>query len=229
MRRKSSNVVENTQDHILSGDDFHGGVRGKRAQTPAKKRLYTPEEYLAREDKASFKSEYMDGQILAMAGGSLKHSQICFNLIRKVGDAIAQKDCIGLESNVKVEILRGKQYFYPDAMVVCGKIEFAQKRKDMIMNPTLIVEVLSPATEAFDRNKKFAAYRTLPSLREYVLIYQDEPQIEAFFKENEKTWRYTVARGLDDTIRLFSLECDLALRDIYQKVVWEEEQEESKA
>ena len=86
----------------------------------------------------------------------------------------------------------------------------------------LIVEVLSPATEAFDRNKKFAAYRTLPSLREYVLVYQDEPQIEAFFKQDEKTWRYTVARGLEETIRLLSLECDIALSDAYQKVTWEQ-------
>ena len=227
MRKKTSNVIENNRDQMLSDNDFRVEVRGKRSQTPAKKRIYTPEEYLAREDKASFKSEYIDGQIVAMAGGSLKHSQICFNLIRKIGDAIVHKDCIGLESNVKVEILRDKQYFYPDAMVVCGKVEFARKRKDMITNPMLIVEVLSPATEAFDRNKKFAAYRTLPSLREYVLIYQEEPQIEAFFKENEKTWRYTVARGLDDTIRLFSLECDLALRDMYQKVAWEELQQEN--
>ena len=208
-------------------NDFRGGVRGKRTQTSAKKRVYTPEEYLAREDKASFKSEYIDGQIFSMAGGSVRHSIICMNLNWAIREMTTNKDCVGLESNLKVEIQRGKQYFYPDAMVVCGGVEFAKNRTDTIANPMLIVEVLSPATEAFDRNKKFAAYRTLPSLREYVLIYQDEPQIEAFFKENEKTWRYTVARGLDDTIRLFSLECDLALRDIYQKVVWEDSQEDN--
>lgn len=210
------------------------------AQAVTETRYYSPEEYLACEDKASFKSEYMDGQILpmnredarnsnifSMAGGSVRHSVICVNLNWAIREATANKDCIGLESNVKVEIQRGKQYFYPDAMVVCGKVEFAKNQTDTVTNPMLIVEVLSPATEAFDRNKKFVAYRTLPSLREYVLIYQDEPQIEAFFKENEKTWRYTVARGLDDTIRLFSLECDLALRDIYQKVAWEELQEDN--
>lgn len=210
-----------------------------QAMTFVETQFYTPEEYLAREEKASFKSEYIDGQIipmngedirvgdtLAMAGGSVRHS---VNLNWAIREMTTKKECIGLESNVKVEIQCGKQYFYPDAMVVCGKVEFAKNQTDTIVNPMLIVEVLSPATELFDRNKKFAAYRTLPSLREYVLIYQDEPQIEAFFKENEKTWRYTVARGLDDTIRLFSLECDLALRDIYEKVVWEEEQEESEA
>lgn len=196
------------------------------AHTAVKERLYTPEEYLMREEGAAYKSEYINGEIVAMAGGSLKHSQICFNLIRQISDAIAHKDCIGLESNVKVEIQRGRQYFYPDAMVVCGKVEFAKKRTDTIKNPLLIVEILSPATEAFDRNKKFAAYRTLPSLREYVLVYQDEPQIEAFFKEDEKTWRYTVARDLEDTIRLLSLDCDLALRDIYQKIEWEQISEE---
>jgi Uma2 family endonuclease len=196
------------------------------AKTAVKERLHTPEEYLIREERAAYKSEYINGEIFAMAGGSLKHSQICFNLIRQIGDAIAHKDCIGLESNVKVEIQRGRQYFYPDAMVVCGTVEFAQNRADTIKNPMLIVEILSPATEAFDRNKKFAAYRTLPSLREYVLVYQEEPQIEAFFKEDEKTWRYTVARGLEDTIRLLSLDCDFALRDIYQKVEWEQPAEE---
>ncbi len=240
MRKKTSNVIENNQDQILPGNDFRVEVRGKRSQASTKKRIYSPGEYLAREEKASFKSEYINGQIIpmngegvrggdifAMAGGSVRHSVICVNLNWAIREITAKKECIGLESNVKVEILRSKQYFYPDAMVVCGAVEFAKNRTDTIVNPMLIVEVLSPATEAFDRNKKFAAYRTLPSLREYVLIYQDEPQIEAFFKENEKTWRYTVARGLDDTIRLFSLECDLALREIYEKVVWEELQEDN--
>lgn len=195
-------------------------------QAAIEPRFYSKDEYLADEERAPYKSEYVNGEIFAMAGGSLKHSMICFNLIRQIGEAIMQKDCIGLESNVKVEIQRGKKYFYPDLMVVCGKVDFAPKRTDTITNPMVIVEVLSPATEAFDRNKKFAAYRTLPSLREYVLVYQDEPQIETFFREDAKTWRYSVARGLEETIRLLSLECDLALREIYRKIVWEQSPEE---
>lgn len=195
-------------------------------QAAIEPRFYSKNEYLAAEERAPYKSEYVNGEIFAMAGGSLKHSMICFNLIRQIGEAIMQKDCIGLESNVKVEIQRGRQYFYPDLMVVCGKVDFAPKRTDTITNPMVIVEVLSPATEAFDRNKKFAAYRTLPSLREYVLVYQDEPQIETFFREDAKTWRYSVARGLEETIRLLSLECDLALREIYRKIVWEQSPEE---
>ena len=191
------------------------------AQAAIQQRYYTKEEYLVLEEQEIYKSEYVDGEIFAMAGGSIQHSMICFNVIRRIGDMIAPKDCVGLESNVKVEIQRGRQYFYPDLMVICGKIDFAEKRTDTITNPMLIVEVLSPATEAFDRNKKFTAYRTLPALREYVLVYQDEPQIEAFYKQDEKTWRYTVARGLDESIRLLSLECDLALRDVYQKITWE--------
>jgi Uma2 family endonuclease len=196
------------------------------AQAVIEHRFYSKEEYLALEECASYKSEYVNGEIFAMAGGSLNHSIICLNVNWAIREIIARKDCIGLESNVKVEIQRGKQYLYPDAMVVCGKIEFAPNRTDTITNPILIIEVLSPTTEVFDRNKKFAAYRTLPSLREYVLVYQDEPQIEAFFKEDAKTWRYTVARELDETIRLLSLECDLALREIYRKIVWEHPIEE---
>jgi len=190
------------------------------AQAALKQTEYSRDDYFAFEEQAAQKSEFDSGQILAMAGGSRNHSVICFNLNRRVGEAIDRKECVGFDSNMKVEIQRGKQVFYPDMMVVCGDIEFAKNRTDAVTNPLLIVEVLSPATEAFDRSKKFAAYRTLPSLREYVLVAQDEPQIEAFYKEDDKTWRYTVVRGLDETIRLLSLDCELALAEIYQKVVW---------
>ncbi len=191
------------------------------AQAALQQSEYSRDDYFAFEDQAAYKSEYVNGEIFAMAGGSRNHSVICFNLNRRVGEAIDRKDCVGFDSNMKVEILRGKQVFYPDMMVVCGEIEFAKNRTDTITNPLLIAEVLSPATEAYDRSKKFAAYRTLSSLREYVLVAQDEPQVEAFYKEDEKTWRYTVVRGLDEKIRLLSLDCELALSEIYQKVAWD--------
>jgi Uma2 family endonuclease len=184
----------------------------------AKRQYYTKEEYLEAEALAEYKSEYYSGEIFAMAGGSPNHSIICFNLCRHIGNAISDKNCTGFESNMKLEIAEAEAYVYPDAMVVCGDTGDFENSADVITDPVLIIEVLSPSTELFDRGKKFQYYLTIPSLREYVLVSQDKPKAELFFKQNDNIWQYTVTEGLDKTVVFKSLECGIALKDIYHKV-----------
>jgi len=181
-------------------------------QTAEQKTYYTREEYLTFEDKADYKSCYYDGEILAMAGGSRNHSVICFNLIRRIGEAIDDKNCVGFDSNMKLDISRHNLFLYPDVMVVCGDIEFR--------NPVLIVEVLSPGTEDFDREDKFAYYQTLPSLREYVLISQDKPMVETYCKQDGKNWLHTVSKGYEASVIFQTLGYEFSLEDIYRKVDW---------
>lgn len=187
-------------------------------ETIEKQRRSTRDEYLATEANAEFKSEYYDGEVFAMTGGSPQHSMICFNLIRRIGEAADQRDCIGFESNMKLEISPKNAFVYPDIMVVCGRPELAPGCTDAITNPTLIIEVLSPSTESFDRGKKFEYYRALPSLKEYVLVSQNRPAVETFFKQDERNWLFTAVNGLSKSIVLQSLDDEIALQDIYKKV-----------
>jgi Uma2 family endonuclease len=187
-----------------------------------KKLFYSKEEYLDMEAAADYKSEYYNGEIFAMSGGSPKHSIISFNLIREIGKGIRNKNCTGFESNMKLEIPEADAYVYPDLMVVFGDIELAENASDAITNPVLIIEVLSPSTESFDRSLKFEYYRTLPSLNEYVLISQNKPKVESFFKQTDMIWQYTIIEGLDKTLVFQSLEYEIALREIYHKVLIEE-------
>lgn len=183
-----------------------------------KKRRLTRDEYLDTEAHAEFKSEYYNGEIFAMTGGSPQHSMICFNLIRRIGEAADKQNCIGFESNLKLEISAKNAFVYPDIMVVCGKPELPPDCTDAIRNPMLIIEVLSPSAESFDRGKKFEYYRTLPSLKEYVLVSQSRPAVETFFKQYERNWLFTAVNGLSKSIVLQSLDDEIALQDIYKKV-----------
>ncbi len=187
-------------------------------QALEQKTYYTRDEYLELEEKADFKSEFFNGEILAMSGGSRNHSVICFNLNRRIGEAIDNKDCIGFDSNMKLDISEHNLFLYPDVTVVCGEIEFIENRTDIIRNPVLIIEVLSPSTQEFDRGDKFKYYRTLPSLQEYVLISQNEPVVEVYHKQDENNWLYTVSKGLEGTVVFRTIQHEFFLKDIYQKV-----------
>ena len=186
----------------------------------ALQRQITREEYLEIEDQADVRSEYYNGEIFVMAGGSRNHSVICFNLNWGIREAVANKDCVGFDSNMKLEIAEHSLFVYPDVTVVCGEIEFSEGRTDIITNPVLIIEVLSPGTEMFDRGDKFAYYRTVPSLREYVLVSQHSPIVEVYHRQDEKTWLYSVSKGIDESVIFQTIQHELSLKDIYQKVAW---------
>ncbi len=188
------------------------------AEPLLQKQYYTKEEYLEMEAEAPYKSEYYGGEIFAMAGGTPAHSILCFNMIGELREAIRKKDCTGFESNMKLDIPAADAFVYPDIMVVCGEIQLAENTADIITNPLLIVEVLSPGTESFDRGKKFEYYRSIPSLKEYVLVSQEKQIIEVYFRQDRGDWLYTVAEGPDKTVLLNSIEYEIALKDIYHKV-----------
>jgi len=190
---------------------------------------YTREEYLALEEQAEYKSEYYNGEIFATAGESLNHSVICVNLNWRLGEALIDKDCIVFDSNMKLDIAKANLFVYPDVMVVYCEIEFFENRTDIIRNPVLIIEVLSPSTQAFDRSQKFAYYRSVPSVKEYVLVSQAEARVEVFYKQDEKTWLYTVAEGLEETIVFRTIQQEFALKDIYQKVDWKQAEKEQQS
>lgn len=185
-----------------------------------KKKFYTPEEYLAFEEKAEFRSEYSDGEIVAMAGGSLNHARIIRNIDRIVSEKL-DENCESLTSEMKIRVEDYRKFYYPDVLVFCGEPIFYQKRNDTITNPILIVEVLSDSTEAKDRGEKMLAYRTLESLREYVLISQNNATVEQYIKNADGNWIHKATIGLKSIVRFESIEVELKLEDIYQRVEFE--------
>lgn len=185
-----------------------------------KRKKYTPEEYLALEEQAEFRSEYENGLIVAMAGGSLNHAQITANLGRNIGNKISER-CTTLTTDIKVRVENYQKFYYPDALVICGKPLFYQKRNDTVMNPILIVEVLSKSTEANDRGEKFAAYQSLEFLQEYILVSQDKAKIEQFTRQTDGSWKYQATIGLKSAVNFTSIEVELSLDEVYRRVDFE--------
>jgi len=177
----------------------------------------SPEEYLAIERKAEFKSEYMDGVIYAFAGGSTRHNLIVANIIITLGGQLKGRLCRVYPSDLKVRVPNSKRFFYPDVSVVCGDDEFADDEQDVILNPTLIVEVSSQSTAAFDRGKKFLSYQQISSLQEYLLVSQDEILVEGYARQGNDTWLYSKLTDLEGSLSLRSIECELGLKDVYDK------------
>jgi Uma2 family endonuclease len=178
---------------------------------------YTPEQYLALERKADYKSEYFNGFITAMAGASREHNLIASNLNRMLGNQLANRRCEVYVSDLRVHVSSTGLYTYPDVVVVCGEPHFEDDEVDTLLNPTMIVEVLSASTESYDRGKKFGHYRQLRSLQEYVLVAQDQVLVERYRRQGEE-WLLTEFRELDHTLELTSIGCEVPLREIYAKV-----------
>jgi Uma2 family endonuclease len=180
-----------------------------------------PEEYLAQERKAEFKSEYYRGQVTAMAGGSYEHSVIIANVIAELHQGLRGTECTVSSSDVRLAIASARLYTYPDVMVVCGDPVFLDNRRDTLSNPTVIVEVLSESTKDYDRGQKFQSYRTLPSLMEYLTIAQDALQVEQWARQPDGRWLLTEYSAPDSRIRLTSTGTELQLSDLYEKVEFE--------
>ncbi len=183
-------------------------------------RTFTLEEYLDVERKASTKSEFVDGAVYAMTGGSLNHAYLGGRAVVALSAALRGKPCRVFNSELQVFIPEKNIATYPDVTVVCGAPQFWKKRDDLVINPSVVVEVLSPSTEAYDRGEKATAYRTLPSLRDYVLISQERPVVEVFSR-NQDVWEHKVFEGLGALAVLGSVEQPLPLKDLYEGVAWE--------
>jgi Uma2 family endonuclease len=179
----------------------------------------TAEEYLALERAARDKSEYLDGQMVAMPGASYEHNLITANLIYVIGTQLRGGPCKVLGVKMRILAPAAGLYTYPDVIVLRGEPALTDKYFDTLMNPTVIIEVLSPSTEAYDRGKKFQQYRTVDSLREYLLVSQDRPSVEQFIRQdNGEQWILTVVTDLAAGVVLPSIGCQLALADIYDQV-----------
>src|SRR5581483_1767518 len=182
----------------------------------ARRRIYTPEEYLAREEKSEIRHEYIDGEIYAMAGGSANHNLIIGNTQFALRNALHSKPCKIFTEGMRLRIEARNIYTYPDVMVVCGKIEFQPERNDVILNPTLIVEILSKSTRHYDRTDKFVAYGQIPSLQEYVMIDQDRIYIECFRKTQSKLWTLESYQDENTKMNLQSLDVELPISALYE-------------
>lgn len=187
---------------------------------PLDQHRYSVNEYLQFEQTSHEKHEYRSGRIVAMAGGTENHSLISVNIIRELSVALRGKPCRVYDSNLRVRSSRVSLYTYPDAFIICGKTELDpdDRTGQTIINPRVIIEVLSPSTEAYDRGAKMRSYLMLDSLEEYVLVDQDLQHVETYFRQADGTWSFSATREGDATVRLRSLGLGLAMADLYRDV-----------
>ncbi len=178
----------------------------------------TPEEYLAGERAAEEKHEYFQGEAFAMGGASFAHVAVSSNLLIALGTQLQGKPCRVFSADLRVSVSRTGLYTYPDVSVLCDEPQFDDDQRDTLLNPRLLIEVLSSSTEAYDRGKKFVHYRTIESLAEYVLVAQDQPRIEQFVRQPSGDWLWHEAAALEESIRLPSIECELKLAEVYDRV-----------
>src|SRR5215210_4014875 len=196
---------------------------------------YSVEEYLASERESEERHEYLDGQVYAMAGESPEHGAICTNIGGQLYAQLRGKPCQVFSKDIKVRsgpaTKRGQTtkglYSYPDLLVVCGELKFHDEHRDVLLNPAVVIEVLSPATEAFDRGEKWARYQTwLPELTDYLLVSQTKPRIDHFHRRAGGEWVYSLVNSLEDSLRLDSVGCVLELTDAYDRIVFPVEESE---
>jgi Uma2 family endonuclease len=178
----------------------------------------SPEEYLELERHAETRSEYLEGEVFAMTGGSFGHNVIVGNLVGELRQQLKGRSCTVSPSDLRVHIPATGLYTYPDVVAVCGEPRFGDREIDTLLNPILIIEILSPTTEAYDRGKKFEHYDTIESLAEYVLVSQETPRVEQYVRQDGGHWLFTATSGLDGKVVLPSVGCELSLAEIYHKV-----------
>jgi Uma2 family endonuclease len=178
----------------------------------------TPEEYLKFDRGSEFRHEYVFGEIVAMAGGTYRHSKIAANTTRALGNHLSNRPCGVLEGNLRVALHREALYSYPDGTVVCGEPEFLDTEADTLTNPKLVVEVLSPATRNYDLGDKTRMYWQIPSLTDLLLIEQDKVWIEYWSREPGGKWDRKLANDLGEVLKIESLDCELPLAEIYSGV-----------
>lgn len=194
--------------------------------------LFTVDEYLTLERSSEERHEYLDGQIYAMAGESDAHADISVNLVVTLGNQVKGTHCRVRTKDTKVRSGPAPKpsqsttqglYSYPDLVVICGEPQYHDEHRDVILDPTVILEVLSPSTEAFDRGEKFSRYQMWnPTLKDYLLVSQDRAQIEHYARQADGSWRYNLVQGLGAAVAIASINCTLALSDVFDRVISEE-------
>jgi Uma2 family endonuclease len=181
-------------------------------------RHYTIDEYFAVEAMSPVRNEYFDGEILAMAGGSANHNRISRNVLLAIEPKLREGGCESLGSDTRILTASGL-YTYPDAVVICGPIILSGEPLETITNPTVLVEVLSPSTRAYDRGRKFELYRSIPTFRDYLLVEQNAVDVEHRWRTGDE-WSSDRKTSLEDVIRLESIDVELRIADLYARVVF---------
>ncbi len=195
--------------------------------TKTQPRSYTLEEYRKLEETAEFRSEYRDGEIVPMTGGTINHNRITGNIYSFVKYALRGQNAEAFINDLRLWIPRYRRGTYPDVMVISGESVFSDGRKDEILNPTLIVEVLSNSTEDFDRENKFRFYRSIPDFCEYILVDQYEFLVEQYFKNESGQWLFQEYEGETVSVSFVSLGLQMSMSDIYEKVIFEKQVKEA--
>ena len=181
--------------------------------------LLTPEDYLIFERESDSRHEFLDGEIFKMAGESLSHSRICMNLAAATVNALKGKPCEALSPNMKVRTSNASLFSYPDLTIVCGEPQFHDVKKDVLTNPKVVFEVLSPSTADYDRTTKFQRYRMgNETLTDYIFVSQDKCFVEHFRKSANGDWLYQRYAALEDDLKIAAIDCELSLREIYDRV-----------
>ena len=183
--------------------------------------IFTVSQYLDFERDAESRHEFLEGSVYAMAGESPRHSTICYNLYGLTHPQLRGKSCRGYSPNMKIATNNRGLYSYPDLAIVCGEPTFFDERQDVLTNPKVIFEVLSPSTQNYDRGEKMLRYtNNIETLTDYILISQDQPQIEHYHRNTDNTWTYMRVTGLEAEVVIPSIQCTLKLADVYDRVVF---------
>lgn len=186
----------------------------------ARKKIYTPQEYLKMEERSETRHEFVNGEIYDMSGGTATHNKIAVNVSFALESVIRKNKlpCRSFVNDLRLRILKANMFTYPDVMLICGKIEFEAGRQDVVLNPVVIFEVLSESTSNYDRSRKFAAYRQIPSLQEYVMMDQARVYVEIFRRDKTKFWIFEALEELQDTLKLKSVGIEISVAAIYEGV-----------
>jgi Uma2 family endonuclease len=182
------------------------------------KHFLIPQDYLAWERQQETRHEYIDGEIFAMTGASREHNLVCGNTFSALHAQLRGGACEVYNNDMRVKVSETGMYTYPDITAACGQPQFEDAEVDTLLNPVLIIEVLSDSTERYDRGAKFAHYRNLPSLQDYLLVAQTECRVEHYRRQDESHWLLSEYRGLEDMIELVSVNCRLLVADMYERV-----------
>lgn len=197
-------------------------VKEETAMSAVPKLYLTPAEYLAFERQSDIKHEYFRGDLFAMSGASRQHVRIAVNATIVLGNQLTRRGCDVFNSDMRVKVSPTGLYTYPDLAIVCGRPRFEDKELDTLLNPSVIIEILSKSTEAYDRGEKFAQYRMLETLTDYLLISQTRPHIERFTRQEGGLWLLSESIGLDAVMPIESIQCQLPLAEVYDRVEFEE-------
>lgn len=186
----------------------------------ARKKIHTPEEYLRQEERSEIRHEFVNGEILDMAGGTAAHNRIAVNLTVTIENTLrkAKKPCSVFTADMRVQIQKANAYTYPDVLIVCGELEFFQGRQDIITNPLVIFEVLSDSTREYDHTRKFQMYRKLPSLQEYIMVEPNQYSVECFRRIESGLWVFEGYEKQKDVLQLKSIDFKVPLTAIYENI-----------